>query len=172
MRTSFSIFAAVLFFGLVSISQSANAAWAPPPGPGAGPGNPLSRYSDRALLQELGYRGYTCTYQAPAAAAVVNIVCDQYSNMNFELYNSAGELKSGVRYFMSSTARCQTERTRILGETENGRLYQDKTIAFCDPYTNMLKLRFTSSMINEVEKTFMSSDANCSANADQFNSLF
>lgn len=104
--------------------------------------------------------------------AVLNIVCDQYSNMNFELYDSAGDLKSTLRYFMSNSARCQTERDRILDQTENGRLHQVKTIAFCDPYSNMRKIRFTSMAMNEVEKTFMSSDSNCSANADQFNALF
>ncbi len=169
MRMNFKILSLGL---LVSFAASvSSAAWAPPGHGGSGSGN-LSRYNDRALLQELAYRGYTCQYQAPVASQVVNIVCDQYSNMIIELYDESGSKKTESKYFMSSTQRCATEKTRIMGETEQGRLYNDKTIAFCDPYTNMIKVRFTQGSINEVEKTFSSSEANCDKNADQFNSLF
>ncbi len=156
----------------------ASAAWAPPGSGGGGGGGGgggrggLSRYNDQALLQELGYRGYTCQYQAPVSSQVVNIVCDQYSNMIIELYGESGTKKTEAKYFMSSTQRCGTEKVRIMGETEQGRLYNDKTIAFCDPYTNMIKVRIAQGSISEVEKTFSSSEANCDKNADQFNSLF
>lgn len=131
----------------------------------------LSRFSDSQLLREMDYRGYSCD-QRRDDAIVINIACDPYTNALVELYNADGDKVASAKYFTGSTSACANMRDTIMSETENGRLYQTKTIAFCDPYTNMIKIRFSSTSIKEVEKTFQGSTSACAKAVDQFNALF
>lgn len=135
-------------------------------------GGGLERYSDRALLNELDRRGYSCDYDQPQPSMTLNMICNQFSELEIEIYDSTATKVAATKYFMSSSNFCQTERARILAETQAGRLDQPKTIAFCNPFTEMVKVRFSSNAIQETEKKHMGSGAACSSAADQFNSLF
>ncbi len=132
----------------------------------------LDDHSTESLMRELDYRGYECSdSRRLEEPAVLAVSCDPYTNMLVTVYDSAANKKAEVKYYMSTSESCNTERDRILGKT-SGKLYKDTVVAFCDPYTNMIKLRLTASSIEQTERTYMSTAGRCTLEADQFNKLF
>src|SRR4051812_25894894 len=88
---------------------------------------PLSRFTDRQLLNELGNRGYTCDMQQ-RDSAVVLITCDQNTYMNIELYTQVGQKITAMKVYMSSDSRCANEKSRLMAKTDSGRIYDEKVI--------------------------------------------
>lgn len=152
--------AILMVFAAVAFTETANAR--------------LQRYPDEALLREMTYRGYTCTYedQRRQNEYIVSASCDPYSNLIFNIYDNEGNKSASMTYYMGSESKCNTERTRVLALTSSGRLDKAKTIALCDPYSNMIKIRFAKDSLTEVEQVYQGNERRCSSEADAFNSLF
>lgn len=145
----------------------------------------LQSVPDRILLREVRQRGYSCSsyhddypYPGdpynPLPALVVNVSCDPYTNMMVELYSPDGMRVSSLKDFTGSQNNCAKESSRILQELQGQRISRDKVIAYCDPYTNLKKLRITVSpaSVKEVEKIFQGHSQRCDQAADQFNRMF
>jgi hypothetical protein len=179
MKKILFTFTALMMIGLGAAAQHRI-------GPGRGgpgqmnPGDMLSRYPDQALLREVTQRGYLCgNFQPPVPvqppppppSVVLNITCNQFTEMILDLYDESGNKQTSTKYFMGSLQKCQTENSRIMTKT-GGRLFKDTTVAFCNQFTEMVKIRFSSSSITEVEKIFTGQLSNCDVQADQFNRLF
>ncbi len=134
----------------------------------------LVNYTDRELLREMRYRGYECSDSNFGLEAIrVIATCDAYTNLIIELYDNEANKKGEAKYYLGSNSKCDGEKNRLLNKIEGNQLYRSKVLAFCDPYTNLIKIRFDiKGSISEIEKRYEGSNTRCNDNATLFNDTF
>ncbi len=134
----------------------------------------LDRYTDRELLREMRYRGYECKgedFDYPLVRVIAT--CDSYTNLNIELYDNEANKKGEAKYYLGSNSKCNAEKDRLMGKIEGGQLHRSKVIAFCDAYTNLIKIKFdVEGSVSEVERKYEGSNSKCNENATIFNDTF